>query len=122
MAYSMDYRSAAVSYKEEGHTFKQLREAFKIPPETYYEWKGRLENGYYETITRQERSGKIDKEQLKQAVAEHPDAYLRELAEPFGCTPQAVHLMLQNMNITLKKRHLPTAKNPRGNARSLARY
>jgi hypothetical protein len=28
MAYSMDYRKRAAAYKQEGHTFKQLREAF----------------------------------------------------------------------------------------------
>jgi hypothetical protein len=34
MAYSMDYKERAVAYKQEGHTFKQLREAFGIPSET----------------------------------------------------------------------------------------
>jgi hypothetical protein len=31
MAYRMDYRKRAVAYKQEGHTFKQVREAFGIP-------------------------------------------------------------------------------------------
>jgi len=31
MAYSMDYIKGAVAYKKEGHTFRQLREAFGIP-------------------------------------------------------------------------------------------
>ena len=99
----MDYKKRAVAYKQEGHTFKQLREAFGIPSQTYYEWEERLENGYYETKTKQERTGKIDKEKLKQALAQTPDAYLYELAKPFGCTPQAVFLMLRNLNITYKK-------------------
>jgi hypothetical protein len=43
----------------------------------------------------------------KQAVKEKPNAYLRELAEQFGCTPQAVFYMLLKMGITLKKRPLP---------------
>ena len=30
----MDYRKRAVEYKDEGHTFKQLRQAFGIPCET----------------------------------------------------------------------------------------
>jgi len=33
MAYSIDYIKRAVAYKQEGHTFKQLREAFGIPIE-----------------------------------------------------------------------------------------
>jgi transposase len=121
MAYSMDYRSAAVAYKQNGHTFKQLQQAFKIPPETYYQWMERFENGYYETKTKQLRSGKIDKEQLNRAVAEHPDAFLRELAEPFGCTPEAVFYILKDMNITLKKRLLPIRKNQKRSVRSLQR-
>ena len=52
MAYSMDYKQRAVAYKQEGHTFQQLREAFGIPSETYYQWKKKLENGYYEIPTR----------------------------------------------------------------------
>ena len=30
MAYSIDYRKRAVEYKDSGHTFKELKEAFKI--------------------------------------------------------------------------------------------
>ena len=93
MAYSIDYRKRAVEYKDSGHTFKELAEAFKIPPITYYE-----------TNQKRERSRKIDKEKLRQAVADTPDAYLHELAALFNCTPQAVFYMLIKLNITLKKR------------------
>jgi len=34
MAYSNDYRKRTVEYKDTGHTFVELREAFKIPPLT----------------------------------------------------------------------------------------
>ena len=50
-----------------------------------------------------ERSRKIDKEKLKQAVAEKPDTYLHELAELFDCTPQAFFFVLENLKITYKK-------------------
>ena len=116
MAYSIDFIKRAVSYKQEGHTFKQLREAFDIPPETFYQWEEKLRNGYYETKRKWERKGKIDKEKLRQAVAETPDAYLYELAELFDCSPQAVFLMLRNMNITLKKRPLAIVKGQRKSA------
>ena len=104
MAYSIDYRKRAVEYKDSGHTFKELAEAFKIPPITYYNWKEKISNGYYETEQKRERSRKIDKEKLRQAVADTPDAYLHELATMFDCTPQAVFYMLIKLNITLKKR------------------
>jgi transposase len=104
MAYSIDFKKRAVAYKQEGHTFKQLREAFGIPPETHYDWGKKLENGYYQTKARQKRRRKIDKEALKQAVAERPDAYLKELAEPFNCTATAVFYALENLSMTRKKK------------------
>ena len=112
MAYDVDFIRRAVAYKQNGHTFNQLREAFDIPPETYYQWKNNLEIGYYEIERgKQERKRKIDREQLKNAVAQKPDSYLYELAELFDCSPQAIFYMLEKLNITLKKRPLPTLKN-----------
>jgi transposase len=106
MAYSIEFIERAVAYKQKGHTFKELQEAFGIPNQTYYHWKNRLESGYYDREKpKQERNRKIDKEQLKKAVEERPDSFLFELAELFHCTPQAVFYMLRNLKITLKKRH-----------------
>jgi transposase len=101
--YSNDYRRCSVAFKDEGHTFNELKEAFQIPPETYYLWKERLENGYYDKKITRERRRKIDKNELKQAITEKPDAYLWELAEKFGCTATAVFYALRKMNITRKK-------------------
>lgn len=115
MAYSKDYRRRAVEYKNEGHTFEELREVFKIPPITYYDWKEKLASGYYEKHKVVERKRLIDKGKLAEAVKERPDAYLKELAESFGCTAQAVFYRLKKMKITLKKRHSPTQKNQKRN-------
>jgi len=52
-------------------------------------------------------------------VAEKADAYLYELAEPFGCTPQAVFYMLESLNITVKKRPLPIVKSQKKKALSI---
>jgi transposase len=122
MAYSIDFIRKAVEYKQKGHTFKQLKDVFGIPNETYYQWKEKLESGFYERKKpRQERKRKIDKEKLRQAVKENPDSYLHELAKLFGCSFQAVFAALKKMGITLKKRPLPTVKNPKKNARSIKR-
>lgn len=117
--YSIDFIRCAVNYKNEGHTFRELKDTFNVPPETYYIWKKKLENGYDGTKIIRERKRKIDKEELKKAVQEKPDAYLYELAEKFGCTPQAVFLMLEKLKITRKKSPLPIAKNLKTNAWNL---
>jgi len=115
----MEYKKRAVAYKDAGHTFKQLHEAFGIPNQTYYLWKGNLESGYYNVKNKRERKRKIDKEQLRRAVADKPDAYLHELADLFGCSGQAVSAALKKMKITLKKRPLPTVKNPKRTGRRI---
>jgi transposase len=117
--YSIDFVQRAVAYKEEGHTFKELKEAFNIPPETYYLWTEKLKNGYNGVIPFRERNRKIDKEKLRKAVEENPDAYLYELARLFDCSPQAVFLMLEKLNITRKKSPLPITKNPKKNVRNI---
>ena len=117
--YSMDYRLRAVAYKDEGHTFKELRATFKIPAETYYQWKEKLEDGYYDTKIIRERRRKIDKDELKQAVTKKPDAYLRELADKFNCTESAVFYALKRLKITRKKSVLPITKNPKRNVRNI---
>ena len=121
MAYSIDYIKRAVAYRQEGHTFKELREAFGIPSATYYDWEEKLSGGYYEVQIKRERRRKIDKDALRQAVADNPDAFLRELAEQFGCSAPAVFYALQKHDITRKKNHLPITRNPKRNGQSIRR-
>jgi len=98
-----------------------LKEAFGISAETYYQWKEKLENGYDGTKVFRERNRKIDKEKLKKAVEENPDAYLHELAGLFDCSPQAVFLMLEKLNITRKKSPLPIMKSLKRNVKNIQR-
>ena len=121
MAYSIDYIKRAVAYRQEGHTFMELNEAFGIPSATYYDWKEKLENGYFDVKIKRERHRKIDKEKLKQVVGEKPDAFLKEYAEQFNCTPVAIFYALENLNITRKKRPLPITKNPKSNEPNIQR-
>jgi len=101
--YSIDFIRCAVAYRDEGHTFTELKTVFKIPPETYYLWKEKLENGYTGEKVFRERKRKIDKDILRQAVANNPDIYLYELAKIFDCTEQAVFYALEKLKITRKK-------------------
>ena len=117
--YSKDFSQRAVAYKDEGHTFRELKEAFGIPPETYYQLKEKLEAGYYNVKVVHERKRKINKNDLKQAIAEKPDAFLRELAEKFKCTESAVFYALKKLKITRKKNSLPIKKNLKRNVRNI---
>jgi transposase len=116
--YSIDFIRRAVAYKDEGHTFPELKSTFKIPPETYYQWKEKLKNGYTGKKIFRERKRKIDKNLLKQAVSEKPDAYLYELAQMFDCSEQAVFYALEKLNITRKKSASHITKNPKRNVQN----
>jgi hypothetical protein len=104
-----------VEYKDEGHAFGELREAFKIPPITHCGWKEKLQNGYFEKKFARQRERKTGREKLKRAVKEKPGAYLSGPARQFGCAPQAVFYALLKLKTTVKKRPLPTVKNQKGN-------
>jgi transposase len=120
MAYSIDFINRAVAYKLEGHTLKQVQEAFGIPAETYYDWKRKLENGFeFGAKAKGERNRKIDKEALKQAVEANPDAFLYELAEKFDCSSAAIFYALEKLGITRKKNYSPIMKNQKKKGLSL---
>ena len=46
---------------------------------------------------------KIDPEKLKEYVEHRPDAYLKEMAEEFGCSEVAIFKALKRLKITRKK-------------------
>ena len=119
MAYSEDYREAAIEYKQKGHTFKELKEVFKITPRTYYQWVKKAGDNA-DVKVKQTRKRKIDPDALRKAVEEKPDAYLRELSEAFNCSTTAVHKRLVSLGITYKKRHLHTQKSPKKRERRFA--
>ncbi|GHV40731.1 hypothetical protein FACS1894187_21900 [Synergistales bacterium] len=104
MTYDKKFRERAIAYKDGGHTFEELNEAFGIDSGRYYHWKELLETtGSLEDKKICERKRKINKDELKKAVEEKPDAYLYELAELFDCTVQAIFYALRKMKITYKK-------------------
>ncbi|GAB4192843.1 MAG: hypothetical protein Tsb0015_15350 [Simkaniaceae bacterium] len=53
--------------------------------------------------TKDRRSHKIDEEKLRLYIEEHPNSYLREIAEFFGTTIAAVFYACKRLKITLKK-------------------
>ena len=120
MAYSLDFIKTAVAYKQNGHSFKELDETFEISSATYYDWAEKLKNGYFHVKIKRKRRRKIDKEKLIQAVSENPDAFLKEYAELFNCTPVAIFYALADLDITRKKRLLPITKNQKKNVPSIS--
>lgn len=118
MRYSKDFKECVVRYKRENHSYKEVYEVFKIAKSTLYEWIKEYDAGFPDKPKRIFEK-KIDKKALKKALEERPDSELAELAEPFGCSEQAVFYALKRMGITRKKRHLPTPKNQKNNEKNI---
>jgi transposase len=122
MAYSADYRKAAIAFKQARHTFREPGEAFKITPRTYYQWIEILETSdSFKVEIRRTHRGKTGPDALKKAVEEKPDAYLRELPGMFDCSPSSVYRRLASPGFTYKKRPSPARKNPKRQGRNFVK-
>jgi len=91
---------------DEGHSYAKTAAVFKVNPSTLQRWKSQLkEAGTLEPKKRKETWRKIDPSKLKEFLKQHPDAYLKEIAEAFGCTDTAVTKALRRLKISRKKNH-----------------
>ena len=104
MIYDKEYRRRALEYWGEGHTRKETAEVFKVDPSTLQRWKSRLkESGNLETKKGVQPWKKVDPARLKEYLEQHPDAYLKEMAEEFDCSSAAILKALKRLEITRKK-------------------
>lgn len=104
MAHDEKLRRPVIKYKDSGHAFAQVNEAFGIGSRSYYNRKAELEeNGKFENHYPKSRPGNIDPEKLRELAEKHPDRYLREFAAAFGVCFQAIDKRFKVLGITRKK-------------------
>ena len=95
-----------MEYWQAGHTKKETAKVFKVGTTTLAAWKSKLkENGSLKPKKRRETWRKIEPKRLAEYVGQHPDAYLKEIAEEFNCTDVAIVLALRRLKITRKKNY-----------------
>ena len=106
MAYDEKYRRRALAYWGEGHNLEETVTVFKVSKSALYEWKSQLkETGTLASKKRKETWRKIDPDSLRKYNEEYPDAYLREIAEEFGCSDVAITKAFRRLKISRKKNH-----------------
>ena len=89
-----------------GHSKRETAEVFKVSKYALQEWKSQMKStGKLEPKKPRETWRKLNLEKLRAHVKEHPDAYLRERAEVFGCFCTAVVKALKRLKISRKKNH-----------------
>ena len=106
MSYDTKFREAALSYWENGHTIRETAKVFSVTTITLQNWKNRLKRtGSLEPLKRKTSWRKISPELLEEYVKQHPDAFLKEIAEVFGCSDVAILKALRRLKYTRKKNH-----------------
>lgn len=106
MAYSHDLKLKALDYLEKGNSRLEASQIFGVTTRTLFNWIKQKEAGCLAPRKRKERRPhKVDSEKLKSYLKEHPDAYLREIAQFLGATVTAVFYACKRLKINLKKRH-----------------
>jgi len=117
--YSNDLRERVLAYKDDNHTQAETCAVFGISRATLNAWlRLRRETGSAELRPRPKtrRSRKIDDDQLRAYIQQHPDAYRYEIAEVFRVSPAAILYACRRAGITRKKRQRATSNATRPNA------
>ena len=113
MSYDIKFKQRVIEYREEGHTFKETCDTFKISETTLMKWiKKEKEGKLGEVKIRVRKPKKIYPNKLVEYIRKNPDAYLAEIADEFNCSTTEVLKALKKLNITRKKRLLHTKNNP----------
>jgi Transposase and inactivated derivatives len=109
MAYSIDLRKKVIEYLASGHSQREAREVFNISLAAINRWHQLyIQTGKLEDKKPCRSFKKLDPVKLQAYVQEHPDAYLKEIGEVFGCTGSSVRKAFRRLGITRKKRRSDT--------------
>jgi transposase len=120
MAYDSNFKLLVIKYKDAGHTFAEMYEAFGVGSRRYYVWKKEFEEtGTFTRHYAPTHPGKIDPEKLLDLLAAHPDWYLYEFARELGVCEQAIQKRFKKLNITRKKKLLLIPKSPKRSGESI---
>ena len=102
------------------HSLDKTHETFNISKTTILDWEELLKTtGSLKKRPLRRSFKKIDPEKLAEFIVEKPDAYLREIADHFGCTVRAVSQALEKQKITLKKLKFVMLKQMKKSKKSL---
>jgi len=109
MAYSEDLRMKVIDYLSSGHTQREARDTFRISLSAINRWHQLyIQTGKLEDKKPCRSFKKLDPVKLEDYVKEHPDAYLKEIGEAFGCAESSVRKAFRRLGITRKKRRNDT--------------
>jgi transposase len=105
MRYTEDFRKKVMEYVDAFYPQAQVARMFHLSAKTVCNWvRQRRETGNLKPKQPIRGAIKLKTEPLLEYLREHPDAYLREIGDHFGCTNSAVYQRLKYLNIKRKKK------------------
>ena len=118
--YSTDLRERVLSYLDAGHSKTKTSEVFSVSRQTIYNWLAlREQTGCVKMRrTAKKKAHKINPQELREYISQHPDAYLHEIAEAFGVTAMAILYACRRLKITRKKKRQSFASESKRNVRN----
>jgi transposase len=120
MSHAIEIRERAVGLLEEGYTQEFISKLLKVGTTSIKRWKNRIRNeGAFSAIydSSNRTAPKLPAEKLDEYYKANNDALLKEAADHFNCTPQAVFYACKRNKITYKKKNLITKSVTNKNAR-----
>ena len=100
MTYSADFRAQVIkSVKQQGMSIRHASAFYDISKATLQNW---LKDPSIK-LTRNKPPSKIPNEALLKDVEQHPDDYLYERAQRFGCSKSGIEAALKRLGISQKK-------------------
>ena len=109
MSYSIDLRKKVMEYLESGYSQREAQEVYQIGLSAINRWHQRyVKTGKLEDKKPCRSHKKLDPVKLEDYVRKHPDAYLKEIGEAFGCSETSVRRAFRRLGITRKKRRSAT--------------
>jgi transposase len=104
MSYSYDLRKRVEAYVLEGGKKTDAARLFRVHVQTIHNWM-RMKGGVCSAGKPGPKTGRaVKRDALNQAIAAHPDARLKELAEDFQVHPSTIFYACKKWGITRKKR------------------
>jgi transposase len=104
MSYSEDFRKKVMEYLGKGHSQREAQRVYGISLSAVNKWHQKYQKtGELKDLPPRRSFKKLDPEKLKTYVNEHPDTYLKEIGEAFGCSDTAVLKAFRRLGITRKK-------------------
>ena len=104
-AYALDLRERVVKFISGGGSKAEAARRFELARSSVYRYLEAAKKGALPPKTSWGTWRKLDPEQLRSHVKQHPDATLKELQQVFGVSHQAVWVRLGQLGFTLKKTH-----------------